>query len=112
MPNSRFLASTERSHPEIPADLRRYVDEAGRVVVWPGKRKVVLLVLEYLAALFESGRFYSEKEVNQVLSWYLICLDYATVRRDLCDLRYLGRERDGSRYWRLVRDEKPREDGR
>ena len=106
MSNSRSLASTERSQPALSADIQRYLDEAGCVVLWPTKRKTILLVLEYLATLFEPERLYSEKEVNQVLFRYLTCLDYATVRRDLCDFRYLKRERDGSRYWRLTNEEK------
>jgi hypothetical protein len=91
--------TNERS---VPIDLRRYLDEAGRVVIWPGKSKLRDGVFAYLAALFEPGRVYSECEVNELLLRYLACNDYASVRRDLCDLRYLARERDGSRYWRAT----------
>ncbi|HLI69125.1 MAG TPA: DUF2087 domain-containing protein [Ktedonobacteraceae bacterium] len=86
--------------PAIPADIRRYVDLAGRVVIWPARRSMKLHILAYLAALFEPEQIYSEKEVNELLARYLACEDYATVRRDLCDFHYLERERDDSRYWR------------
>ena len=59
----------------------------------------------YLAALFQPGRMYSEKEVNQLLTRHLVANDCVTVRRDLCDFRYLQRERDGSRYWRSTHSE-------
>src|SRR5437879_1524189 len=89
------------ANPTVPAELRRYLDRFGRVVIWPAKRETRLHVYTYLAAFFEPDRVYSEKGVNQLLSRYLVCNDYATVRRDMCDLRYLQRERDGARYWRL-----------
>ncbi|SRR5579875_881077 len=106
MSNSQSLASTERSQPALPANIRQYLDEAGRVVLWPAKKKTILLVLAYLASLFEPGQLYSEKEVNRVLFRHVTCLDYATVRRDLCDFRYLKRDRAGSRYWRITNEEK------
>lgn len=102
MPDSHPITILGQSQSIIPADLRRYLDEAGRVVLWPAKRKTKLLLLAYLAALFEPERRYREKEVNQVLARYLLDNDYATVRRDLCDFRYLKRERDGSSYWRIA----------
>lgn len=85
-----------------PADLRRYLDEAGRVVIWPGKSRFRQSVFAYLAALFQPGRVYTEREVNELLLCHLACNDHASVRRDLCDLRYLARSRDGSRYWRVI----------
>ena len=107
MQDSQPITISEQSHLALPADLQRYLDEAGRVIIWPSKRKTELLLLAYLAAMFEPGRLYREKEVNQVLACYLLCNDYATVRRDLCDFRYLKRERDGSSYWRIVHYELP-----
>lgn len=90
----------------IPIELRRYLDRSGRVVIWPAKQAIRRLVYTYLTALFQPGQIYSEKEVNQLLRSYLVANDYVTVRRDLCDLRYLQRERDGSRYWRAENSEK------
>lgn len=101
MPNSQHLTTPEQFHSIIPASLRRYVDDAGRVVLWPAKKSARLQVLAYLAALFELERLYSEQEVNVLLARHLTCNDYATVRRDLCDFRYLKRKRDGSSYWHI-----------
>lgn len=84
-----------------PSEVRRYLDTAGRVVSWPGKSSARRSVLAFLATHFCAGRVYNEREVNEILMRALACSDHASVRRDLCDLRYLARERDGSRYWRV-----------
>lgn len=57
------------------------------------------ILLEYLAASFESGIDYTEKEVNAILSRFHP--DSAGLRRDLIDAGLLDREQDGSRYWRV-----------
>ena len=87
----------------VSAGARRYLDEAGRVAIWPGRRRPRQSVFAYLATLFQPGRVYSEREVNELLLRYLACNDHASVRRDLCDLHYLARTRDGSRYWRVYK---------
>jgi hypothetical protein len=58
-----------------------------------------------MASRFESGRDYTEKEVNAVLleRMHPIFKDYAIPRRELYDNGYLDREADGSRYWRTDR---------
>jgi hypothetical protein len=58
-------------------------------------------VLAYIGATyFDTGRYYSEPEVNEILAH--LCeggsSDHATLRRYLVDLRFLHRQ-DG-RYWR------------
>lgn len=53
-------------------------------------------VLRWLAAKFEPGRRYPEREVNELLKQHHP--DFATLRRDLVDFRYLAREREV--YWR------------
>lgn len=44
--------------------LERYLDANGVVKVWPSKAKNRLVILEYLASKFQSGKQYSEQEVN------------------------------------------------
>ena len=103
---SRDMSRPQTSSEEglaLPPHLLKYLDRTGRVVSWPAKKATRLHLLEYLSSLFEMEKIYSEKEVNRLLEQYLASNDYATVRRDLCDFRYLQRERDGSRYWRVER---------
>ncbi|GAB1544568.1 DUF2087 domain-containing protein [Scytonema sp. NUACC21] len=86
-------------------DLKRYLDEEGRVKLWPSKRnraKFQQLILEYLASQFELSRIYTEKEVNQLLNRYHTFGDPALLRRELFERGLVDRKRDCSAYWRKV----------
>jgi hypothetical protein len=85
---------------EPPGDLRRHIDPQGRLTFWPTKRRKRTAALEWMAAHFERGRFYSEREVNEILQRLHSFGDWALLRRELFDRGYLDRESDGSRYWR------------
>jgi hypothetical protein len=80
---------------ERAAVLRAFLVD-GRLVSIPaawGKRRVVL---EHIAAVFEPGVRYPEREVNAVLrAWHP---DYAALRRYLVDEELMSRERGV--YWR------------
>lgn len=94
---------------EIDSDLRRFMDQGGRLTAFPTRRKDQLLVLAFLAEKFELQRSYTEREVNAIIQSTLspTFSDIATLRRELCDFNYLARERDGSRYWRLYQSAPP-----
>lgn len=64
----------------------------------PSKHKKTLVILRWLATLFEADRMYSEAEVNAVLK-SVYAEDFVSLRRDLVDLGYLRRERGGGKYW-------------
>ena len=68
----------------------------GRLVQIPAVHSKRLVVLDWLARLFEPGQAYPEKEVNERLS--AVHADYAALRRYLVDDEFLHR-RDGF-YWR------------
>jgi hypothetical protein len=85
---------------EYPPELRRFLDKQGRVSFWPAKRKDQTVILGYLISKLETGRDYTEREVNDVLNAWHTFGDHATIRRDLYDLGLLDRSRDGRRYWR------------
>ena len=74
------------------------MDESGRLFRWPAKQKTQRIAIDYLAGKFESGREYSEQEVNFLLMEWHTFGDWAMLRRLLFDWRHLDRERDGSRY--------------
>jgi hypothetical protein len=92
---------------EEPGDqvLRRFIHR-GRLLSVPASRAKRLVVLDHLAGLFEPGRRYPEREVNELLKRYHP--DYAMLRRYLVDDGFLAREDEpapsGSRsvkvYWR------------
>lgn len=79
--------------------LKTYFDEEkGIIKSFPSKEKNKIVILERLAELFEKGRTYNEKEVNQIL--FRAFNDISTIRRYLIEYKFLARVTDGSSYWR------------
>ncbi len=66
----------------------------GRIERVPAKRKVRVAVLLEVVSRFEPGRVYAEPEVNEVLLG--VHEDFAYLRRELVNYRYL--EREDGRY--------------
>jgi hypothetical protein len=89
----------------LPRELRPFVDDDGRLTRWPTRQKVQKQAIALLAARFEPGREYGEREVNERLSAWHTFGDWAILRRALFDWRFLDREADGSRY--RLRDRLP-----
>ncbi len=84
-------------------DISVYLDEEGRVTRWPsgkGKTEARSAILAYLAEKFEVGTVYTERAVNDILKRWHTFDDWALLRRELFEQRYLNREKDCSEYWR------------
>lgn len=76
-----------------------FLDGDGKIARLPQKQAKRRLALAYLAAKFQPGRDYTEKEVNALCdSWHTFG-DYFILRRELVDSCLMFREPDGSRYW-------------
>jgi hypothetical protein len=69
----------------------------GRLTEVPAKESKRRIVLERIAAEFEPGLRYDEKEVNVIVGRFLN--DYAALRRYLVDEGFLAR--DHGEYWRV-----------
>src|SRR5574341_1039389 len=87
------------------ADLDRYSNQVlsnymvrGRLKTIPSQLKKRQVVLQYLSKQFEVGKRYPEKRVNEILKTFHS--DYATLRRELVDMKLLARER--GQYWRVA----------
>jgi hypothetical protein len=76
----------------------------GKLKRIPSKQKVTLVILRWLATLFEADRLYTEPEVNEVIKT-IYEPDFVSLRRDLVDFGYLRRERGGGKYWLTPADE-------
>ena len=83
------VAGEEAADEPGDAVLRRFVHN-GRLLAMPAARGKRLVVLDHLARLFEPGRRYPEREVNELLGRYHP--DYAMLRRYLVDDGFLDRE--------------------
>ena len=80
-------------------ELRTFLDEEGRLKSYPAKRKRQIYALYYLVGKFETGKRYTEKEINEILNKWHTFEDWAMLRRDLYDARFLNRKPDCSEYW-------------
>ena len=49
---------------------------------------------------FEANRKYTEKEVNAIANGFHTFGDQATLRRELVNMKLLGRKSDCSEYWK------------
>ena len=72
--------------------LENFLDEQNRLTAFPAKRRVKLQALCYLAQKFEPGKIYTEKQVNVLLNQWHTFEDPATLRRELYQHRFLGRQ--------------------
>lgn len=70
----------------------------GRLKTIPRQLKKRQVVLRRLAEEFENGKRYPERRVNEILKAFHA--DYATLRRELVNMKLLAREQ-GS-YWRVT----------
>lgn len=80
--------------------LQNYLDKEMRIKVWPAKPGVKLKILQYLVTKFNYGVYYTEKEVNQIITEFHSFNDYFLLRRELIEKKLLFRTNDGKRYWR------------
>ena len=89
--------------PDLDAKSRKvlaaYLNADGSIKQIPQQASKLRVILDYLVTAFTPGVDYTEKEVNTILRRFN--LDVAGLRRDLIDSGLMGRESNGSRYWRV-----------
>lgn len=78
--------------------IRDFTLPDGSLKELPAQRKKREAVLRHLVRAFESGRRYSEKQVNEILSKFHS--DTASLRRELVGNKLMQREGGGGDYWR------------
>jgi hypothetical protein len=88
-----------------------FLDKDGRIDRIPIPNRTRIPLLAYLAEKFETGRDYTEKEVNGIISGWHTFNDYFILRRLLVDTGFLCRVPNGSRYWRPVKEEQDKTRG-
>jgi len=90
----------------IPNEVRSFFDEDGRLKQWPAKYSKKLLALEILAEKFETGRKYTEIEINAILNASHTYNDPVSLRRSLIEMGVLARTQDGKEYWKSEKEVK------
>jgi hypothetical protein len=87
----------------LPPTVRKTLmqfDTAGRLVRLPNKLSVQQMAMWWMWTQFAVRRKYTEKEVNQILNAHHTFGDQATLRRELVNMKLLGRKSDCSEYWK------------
>jgi chloramphenicol O-acetyltransferase type A len=79
----------------------RFMNEEGKIVVWPKKHADKELVLAYLIIKFDFGVIYNELDVNDILKRWHAFSDWPLLRRELFERGYFDRNLDGTIYRRL-----------
>lgn len=69
--------------------------EYGKLKSIPTQRKKERIILEEIAKSFETGRIYSEREVNIIIADFHD--DFCTIRRDMIGEKIMARE--NGKYW-------------
>jgi hypothetical protein len=77
-----------------------HFDRAGRLLRWPSKRALADMVVWALWMRLDARRHYSEGEITAILAQLNGFGDPVTLRRELVNAKLLGREKDGSMYWK------------
>ena len=80
--------------------IKNYLGPDGHFKQLPTQLKKLQAVLRYVVNVFETGRQYTEKEVNELLSEYHE--DTAQLRRELVEQGLMDREGGGGKYWRIA----------
>jgi hypothetical protein len=80
--------------------LQKLLNKEGQVTRWPTKSKEKTLLIEYLATKFSKDEDYSEQDINETLKRWHTFSDWALLRRELFERGFLGRDKNGSSYWR------------
>lgn len=75
-------------------------DAHGRLARWPYKFSVQRLAMWGLWLRFDAARQYTEREVNDILKAWTTYGDHVTPRRELVEMKLLGRKPDCSAYWK------------
>ena len=75
-------------------------DDSGRLVRLPNKLSVQQMTMWALWTQFAASLKYTEKEVNAVINAFHTFGDQATLRRELVNMKLMGRKSDCSEYWK------------
>ena len=97
---------TYEASEEKPDDVRKvlksFLNADGTLKQIPPQGNKLLIILNFMADAFEYDTNYTEKEVNKILRRFHV--DTAALRRYLVDNGLMGRESNGTRYWRVKQE--------
>lgn len=80
--------------------IKNYLNEDGKLISYPSKRKLKIAAMFYIASTIDEGVKYSEKEINDVINKICCFNDAALLRREMYNYRFINRTIDGKLYWK------------
>ncbi len=98
-PPERQLTAASLTPIAHPVELRRFMNRDGQLTQFPTRERDRHLVLRHIAARLTANQIYTEREINERIQSAIAFDDFVTIRRSLFNAGYIGREKDGSRYW-------------
>lgn len=89
----------EKSVQSYNKKLDNYYDSDGRLIQYPSKKPMRIIVLIKITEQIDANRKYTEKEINEIIRRNIAFTDIELIRREMYQYRFLGRLKDGSEYW-------------
>lgn len=89
----------EKSIQTYNKKLNNYYDSYGKLIQYPSKRPMRIIALKKITEQLNEGREYTEKEINEIISQNIAFNDIELIRREMYQYKFIGRLRDGSKYW-------------
>jgi hypothetical protein len=83
--------------------LKNFLNADGSLKQIPPQGSKLLIILNFIVDAFAFDTIYTEKEVNTILRRFH--LDTAALRRYLVDSGLMARESNGTRYWRVKKED-------
>ena len=78
---------------------KTFLDEEGKILAFPKSEKKFSVIIQHVFKAFESGRMYTGKEVDEIISGYSD--DTASIRRAFIEYHLMERSKDGTQYWTI-----------
>jgi hypothetical protein len=88
-------------------EIKTFLNSDAQITAWPAKHAKKAIVIEYLAGKLEEGKEYTEGEINEILNKFHTFGDPALLRRELYERRFLDRDTNGSKYWKMSSSKNP-----
>jgi hypothetical protein len=100
----RSFESKEEKPEDARKVLKNFLNADGTLKQIPAPGNKLLIILNFIVDAFAFDTNYTEKEVNTILRRFHV--DTAALRRYLVDNGLMARGSDGTKYWRVKKEEK------
>lgn len=79
--------------------IKSYYDDENKLTQYPSKRPMRIIALINIADKIDASSEYTEKQINEIIKSSIAFGDIELIRRELFQYKFIGRLKDGSKYW-------------